>query len=258
MPRTQRRDPDSQLIAIASERLPAVSVRPGPAVSHQGWQVLREIDESVGTSDSADRRRYESYIGEYPFAEFIANDIVNRIEEAGVSIDHDDFPIHLLDFIPQAAEHAVHLVKEFRALPRTYIVTIPFRKPGLSAAVELLSTMRLTDDISFVVFDDDFKRKHPLPEQSSGEGLAAIFAEGLGMSWGEIGGVQFKVQGLIGKHLGYQPHTDALNAFQGLVGLAWAFQVFDVARMRALDLGTFALIYTEFCQIRWSMCLRST
>lgn len=176
------------------------------------------------------RRQLESYVDEFPLAEFALETLDRELYDLDRYVkDPARGPLTEIDEYRDAEAVAERLLADFQTLPWDYRLTAKLPDDVAAAFDPELNLFEISDDLCLWRGGVELERETPLEDLSEaaarrvrGRGLLGLMLGG-GPKWDPEGlYLQAKVSGFIGPYGDSQPHRAATNRIKGFLGLLLA------------------------------------
>ncbi len=178
--------------------------------------------------------RLESYIGEWPFYDFLYGQISKELnEEQQYDSSNPTCKLTDIEAYSNTAEASEKLVEQFNTLPWQYKFSIKFKPLFLPIFEGNSNKYELSDTVSLIKPDDSLISEFPL--QSGVEGRdKGLFSSGLlsmfsAEEWDrESVYLQIATEGFTGKYITTQTSESVVSIFKAFCGLAIALRLIKV------------------------------
>lgn len=224
-----------RLVEATTDALKKVSVTNGTYLFNPSTLHLFVID-SILPAQGKQRKKLESYIGEWPFSDFARESLTRFLNDTRAYIS-DDTPVPLfsLNGFEDVAALSERLVADFDSLPWTYDLTLVLPDAIGKFFLETLGPIRFGESIQLVALDSAHNSEYPLASGNENRDRAIAGGGFLGLmmrpAWPTAeAGLKIRINGFVGYYGVSEPVKEALSTIDSFFGICVALNLLTVSR----------------------------
>lgn len=239
-----------------AEKLPSVEVTNKKYLKRESTAGILAVSEAL-PSHGEIVNVLHNIIGEWPLYDFLYGLLSKELND-NQKYDTDSPVLKLtdLDEYSDADATADRLLDEFESLPWKYKFTVDIKTSLSTLFNEETSSFQVSDSISVIQPDDEFKEAHPLDKLEGGNKRNLL---GLGLlgsfmphEWdNDTLYLQFLTEGFVGKFVSTRTTENVLSELKAFFGLAIALRLLKIEYSYQLSTPKLHFVVHKFVDDAW-------